>query len=85
MDIIINYAASVVFACVGLILLGVYSIAIGDAAALKVVVVAAGCAWASCYIGAWYFATGRSELRFVALFLTILAAALAVMVVFVRL
>lgn len=53
-----NYIASVFFACVALGLIGAYAIANGDQTALVVVVLGAGAAWASCYTGAVYFASG---------------------------
>ena len=85
MDIIINYIASVVFAVVGLVLIGVYSIVVGDTAALKVVLVATGSAWASCYVAAWYNATNWGGLRFASIYLTLLTVVLVAIVVLVRL
>lgn len=85
MEVWINYIASVFFACVGLILIGAYAIVTGDVTALRVIVLSAGFAWASCYLGAGYFVSGEAWLRYVSCILLVLALLLVATVVLVRL
>lgn len=80
MEIWANYVASVFFACVAMLILGFYAISVNDLEALRVVAFAAGAAWLSCYLAAFYFAKPMKCIYVGALCMTVLSAVLVLIV-----